>query len=67
MKVVFDFHHCSVFPENLVTRAVTTRGICDMWSRVNHVAIVVENVGKSLGFYTHVVGMCQIQRPNFDR
>jgi catechol 2,3-dioxygenase-like lactoylglutathione lyase family enzyme len=34
---------------------------------VNHVALVVSDVGRSLAFYTDVVGMKQIIRPNFDR
>ena len=43
------------------------RGVGKMWSNVNHIAIVVEDVGRSLQFYTDVVGMKQIMRPNFDR
>ena len=34
---------------------------------VGHIAIVVSDVGASLSFYTDVVGMKQIMRPNFDR
>ena len=44
-----------------------TRGIGDMWSSVNHIAIVVSDVGRSLTFYTEVIGMKQVMRPNFDR
>lgn len=43
------------------------RGVGKLWSEVNHVAIVVRDVGRSLQFYTDVVGMQQIMRPNFDR
>ena len=43
------------------------RGVSRLWSSVNHIAIVVEDVGRSLQFYTDVVGMKQIMRPNFDR
>lgn len=35
--------------------------------RINHLAIVVSDVGKSLSFYTEVVGMKQVLRPDFDR
>ena len=47
--------------------AETVRGINDLWTTVNHIAIVVSDVGASLSFYTDVVGMKQIMRPNFDR
>ena len=43
------------------------RGVNDLWTSVNHIAIVVSDVGTSLSFYTQVVGMTQIFRPNFDR
>ena len=43
------------------------RGVSDLWRSVNHVAIVVSDVGTSLQFYTDVVGMKQMLRPNFDR
>ena len=43
------------------------RGVSDLWASVNHIAIVVSDIGTSLAFYTDVVGMTQIQRPNFDR
>ena len=42
-------------------------GVEGHWSSVNHIAIVVSNVGRSLDFYTNVVGMKQVMRPNFDR
>ena len=42
-------------------------GVEGHWSSVNHIAIVVSNVGRSLAFYTNVVGMKQVMRPNFDR
>ena len=48
-------------------RAITTQGLSDMWNRVNHIAIVVTDVGRSVAFYTHAVGMSQVMRPNFDR
>ena len=43
------------------------RGVNDLWTSVNHIAIVVSDVGTSLSFYTDVVGMKQVMRPNFDR
>ncbi len=43
------------------------RGVSKYWTKVNHVAIVVSDVGRSLSFYTDVVGMKQVIRPNFDR
>ena len=43
------------------------RGVGRLWSAVNHIAIVVRDVGRSLQFYTDVVGMKQIMRPDFDR
>ena len=47
--------------------SAVNRGVSRLWSSVNHIAIVVEDVGRSLQFYTDVVGMKQIMRPNFDR
>ena len=32
-----------------------------------HWVIVVSNVGRSLVFYTNVIGMKQVVMPNFDR
>ena len=43
------------------------RGVDDLWTSVNHIAIVVSDVGTSLAFYTDIVGMKQMHRPNFDR
>ena len=37
-----------------------------LWSKVDHVAIVVKDVGRSLQFYTSI-GMRQVRRPKFDR
>ena len=44
-----------------------TKGISGLWMSVNHVALVVKDVGRSLAFYTDVIGMKQVMRPNFDR
>mmetsp|Transcript_131519 Transcript_131519/g.366533 ORF Transcript_131519/g.366533 Transcript_131519/m.366533 type:complete len:465 (-) Transcript_131519:84-1478(-) len=43
------------------------RGIGDLLRSVNHVALIVSDVGRSLAFYTEIIGFQQIQRPNFDR
>jgi len=43
------------------------RGVSDLWKTVNHVAIVVSDVGRSVAFYSGVLGMKQILRPDFDR
>lgn len=43
------------------------RGVSKYWVNVNHIALVVSDVGLSLDFYTNVIGMKQILRPNFDR
>jgi len=34
---------------------------------VNHIALIVRDVGTSLYFYTDIIGFKQIARPNFDR
>jgi catechol 2,3-dioxygenase-like lactoylglutathione lyase family enzyme len=46
---------------------VDRRGIGDAIQRINHIAIIVADVGRSLAFYTEVMGFQQIRRPNFDR
>mmetsp|Transcript_78296 Transcript_78296/g.203496 ORF Transcript_78296/g.203496 Transcript_78296/m.203496 type:complete len:336 (-) Transcript_78296:44-1051(-) len=43
------------------------RGIGGCVCRVNHIALVVQDVGDSLFFYTDIVGFKQINRVNFDR
>ena len=42
-------------------------GMGDLIRSVNHIAIIVSDVGRSLAFYTEIIGFQQIQRPNFDR
>ncbi|CAJ1393617.1 unnamed protein product [Effrenium voratum] len=42
-------------------------GMGDLIHSVNHIAIIVSDVGRSLAFYTEIIGFQQIQRPNFDR
>jgi catechol 2,3-dioxygenase-like lactoylglutathione lyase family enzyme len=43
------------------------RGLGNLLYKVNHIAITVSDVGKSLAFYTDILGLQQIRRPNFDR
>ena len=43
------------------------RSSSDLIRSVNHIAIIVSDVGRSLAFYTEIIGFQQIQRPNFDR
>ncbi|CAJ1406162.1 unnamed protein product [Effrenium voratum] len=43
------------------------RGMGDLIRSVNHIAIIVSDVGRSLAFYTEIIGFQQFQRPNFDR
>ena len=43
------------------------RGVRNWWVNVNHIAIVVADIGTSLSFYTDVVGFEQVMRPDFDR
>lgn len=35
--------------------------------RVNHIALLVSDVGRSAAFYANVLGLRQIKRPDFDR
>ena len=44
-----------------------TIGVSDQWKSVNHIALVVADVGRSATFYGGVLGMKQIMRPDFDR
>ena len=43
------------------------RGLANLLHKVNHIAITVSDVGRSLAFYTDILGLQQIRRPNFDR
>ena len=51
----------------IIWHTMTDKGVSDLWSSVNHIAIVVSDVGTSLSFYTDIIGMKQVFRPNFDR
>lgn len=46
---------------------VPRRGLGDLIVSVNHIAIIVSDVGRSTAFYTDILGLQQIHRPNFDR
>jgi catechol 2,3-dioxygenase-like lactoylglutathione lyase family enzyme len=46
---------------------VERRGLGDLVLCVNHIAMIVSDVGRSTAFYTDVLGLQQIKRPNFDR
>eukprot|EP00438_Fugacium_kawagutii_P015469 Skav212878 [mRNA] locus=scaffold1006:101956:103305:+ [translate_table: standard] len=46
---------------------IQRHGMGDLIRSVNHIAIIVSDVGRSLAFYTEIIGFQQIQRPNFDR
>ena len=41
--------------------------IGDLIRKANHIALTVSNIGRSLWFYTEILGLQQIKRPNFDR
>lgn len=42
-------------------------GLAPSIHKVNHIALIVSDVGRSAAFYTNVMGFQQIRRPNFDR
>lgn len=46
---------------------IDRRGLEDLIIRCNHIAIIVADVGRSLSFYSDILGFQQVQRPNFDR
>jgi catechol 2,3-dioxygenase-like lactoylglutathione lyase family enzyme len=43
------------------------RGLQPLLHQLNHVALIVRDVGESLHFYSDIIGFEQIRRPNFDR
>ena len=76
MRGLFDVIDCGnitivwLFSADEIEKDVSTeieKGVKDLWTSVNHVALVVSDIGISLGFYADVVGMTQVHRPNFDR
>jgi len=59
-------------PGDSINHQVTTFlppsvGVSDLWQKVDHVALVVSDVGRSAAFYRLKLGMTQIPRPDFDR
>jgi len=42
-------------------------GVGPYLGRVNHIALIVSDVGRSVKFYSEILGLPQINRPNFDR
>ena len=48
-------------------KSVERRGMGNLIRKANHIALTVSDVGRSLWFYTDVLGLQQIRRPNFDR
>jgi len=53
-------------PQRKVSPALPN-GVRDLWSRVDHIAIVVSDIGRSSAFYGSKLGMLQLLRPDFDR
>ncbi|CAF0968096.1 unnamed protein product [Rotaria sordida] len=43
------------------------RGLGDLIVKVNHIAITVSDVGRSISFYVDILGFQQVRRPTFDR
>jgi len=54
-------------PQKKVAAPVSSSGVRDLWSRVDHIAIVVSDIGRSSAFYGSKLGMVQMLRPDFDR
>jgi catechol 2,3-dioxygenase-like lactoylglutathione lyase family enzyme len=46
---------------------IERRGLGDLLIKMNHIAITVSDVGRSLSFYVDILGLQQIRRPSFDR
>lgn len=49
------------------TKGREKRGLGELIYKANHIALTVEDVGRSAAFYSDVLGFQQIRRPNFDR
>uniref|UniRef100_A0A7S4S3T5 Calmodulin n=1 Tax=Alexandrium monilatum TaxID=311494 RepID=A0A7S4S3T5_9DINO len=43
------------------------RGLGEVIYKANHIALIVSDVGRSAAFYSDVIGLQQIRRPDFDR
>ena len=46
---------------------VERRGLGNLVMGVNHISFVVSDVGRSVSFYTDILGLQQVGRPNLDR
>ena len=47
--------------------SVERRGLGWQIQKLNHIGLVCADIGRSVSFYADVLGLQQIQRPNFDR
>ena len=54
-------------PDLSILEDISEDNVGGHWCGVNHIAICVSDVGRSVSFYCNVVGMTQILRPDFDR
>ena len=45
---------------SLVRQNMRTVGVSDMWNRIDHIAIVVSDVGRSSAFYGNILGMIPV-------
>ena len=43
------------------------RGLGEVLYKANHIALICSDIGRSAAFYTNVIGLQPIRRPNFDR
>jgi catechol-2,3-dioxygenase len=62
-----SFYSSTSGPSKLVKKGLGNRGMANLWKRLDHIAIIVSDVGRSLAFYTDVIGLKQVSRPDFDR
>eukprot|EP00931_Biecheleriopsis_adriatica_P069229 TRINITY_DN4309_c0_g1_i4.p1 TRINITY_DN4309_c0_g1~~TRINITY_DN4309_c0_g1_i4.p1 ORF type:complete len:337 (-),score=61.62 TRINITY_DN4309_c0_g1_i4:302-1312(-) len=61
-----SFHKGSALDTGTVDSS-PKRGCRDLIRGVNHIALVVRDIGRSVHFYVDVLGFDLIDRPNFDR
>merc|ERR1712137_134702 len=43
------------------------RGLGEVLYKMNHIAIIVSDIGRSTDLYANVIGFQQVRRPDFDR
>ena len=46
---------------------IERRGLGNLVKKANHIGIAVSDIGRSAAFYSDIIGLQQIRRPNFDR